>query len=277
MNKVFLCAISMLLLTSCGLDDARIKAEQERDALAKELEEIKFGAPNLLADARRLMQAGDFATAKSKLEELRYRHGDRPEAAEGKLLLREIKEEETWIAALSTQESYATEKYISNYPIGKYASAAKKRLRELTVANEGKAYENARQANTSKAWKQFLDTYPNHPQAESIRTKIIDLEVNEIFGDRATGRLPSFDRIGGGGYSTSSSISITNDTGCPLTVRYSGPQTMMIEIPEGRSKNVNLISGSYRIAASACGANYAGSEALFGDYSSKYYITRTRY
>jgi len=149
-------------------------------------------------------------------------------------------------------------------------------LSELKIANEERAFENAQQANSSRIWKRFLEDYPNHPQSKSIRKKIIDLEVDEIFGDRTTGRLPSFDKIGGG-YSSTSSISIKNDTGCGLTVRYSGPETRMVEIPAGGTRNVNLSSGSYRIAASACGANYAGTEQLFGEYSSSYYISRSRY
>ncbi|GAW88673.1 hypothetical protein FPC840_390011 [Flavobacterium psychrophilum] len=38
-----------------------------------------------------------------------------------------------------------------------------------------------------------------------------------------------------------------------------------------------MLSGEYRIAASACGSNYAGTESLQGSYSTKYYITTTRF
>jgi hypothetical protein len=274
-NTIILLATAVFLI-SCGLDSDRIKAEQERDALAKELEEIKYGAPSLLSDAKKFFQAGDIESAKVKIQELNARHFDRPEAAEGQLILKEIEEYELWNNALSTEELYATKTYINKYPNGKYITEAVARLKELKIANEAKAFQNAQAFNSPRVWKQFLDDYPNHPQTSSIREKIIDLEVDEIFGDRATGRLPSFDRIGGG-YSSTSSISIENDTGCELTVRYSGPDKRIIEIPIGETKRISLSSGSYRIAASACGANYAGTEQLFGNYSSSYYISRTRY
>jgi len=276
MKKIIFISIAILLLISCGSDTERIKAEQQRDALAKQLEEIKYGAPNLLSDAQKFYQTGDLQNAKTKLYELQSRHGDRPEAAEGRLLLQEIEEQETWNKALSSEELYSTQTYLDKYSNGKYSKFAKTRLSELKIANEERAFENAQQANSSRIWKRFLEDYPNHPQSKSIRKKIIDLEVDEIFGDRTTGRLPSFDKIGGG-YSSTSSISIKNDTGCGLTVRYSGPETRMVEIPAGGTRNVNLSSGSYRIAASACGANYAGTEQLFGEYSSSYYISRSRY
>jgi hypothetical protein len=51
----------------------------------------------------------------------------------------------------------------------------------------------------------------------------------------------------------------------------------MIEIPSGGTSTVYLSSGTYKIAASACGANYAGTESLSGSYGSTFYISRTRY
>lgn len=276
MKNILIAISTVVFLTSCGLDSERIKAEQERDALAKELEEIKYGAPSLLSDAKKFFQAGDLENAKTKIQELQSRHFDRPEAAEAKLIMKDIEEQETWNNALSSEELYATNTYINKYPNGKYRTEAIARLAELKIANEAKAFQNAQNFNSPRVWKQFLSDYPNHPEANSIREKIIDLEVNEIFGDRSTGRLPSFDRIGGG-YSSTSSISIENDTGCELTVRYSGPDKRIIEIPVGETRRISLSSGSYRIAASACGANYAGTEQLYGNYSSSYYISRTRY
>lgn len=277
MEKLFFTLVFIAFLASCGSDNERIRAERERDALQKQLEEVKFGAPNLLSDAKRFVDARDLQNAKSKLNELISRHHDRPEAAEGRLLMQKIEEQETWNNALSSQELYSTQTYINKYPNGKYSKSAKTRLKELKIANEKSAFENAQQTSSSSAWRQFLNDYPNHPQSKSIRKKIIDLEVDEIFGDESTGSLPSFDRIGRGGYSSTSSISIKNDTGCELIVRYSGPATIMIEIPAGDTRDVNLSSGSYRIAASACGANYAGVEELSGNYSSSYYISRSRY
>lgn len=110
----------------------------------------------------------------------------------------------------------------------------------------------------------------------STNKRKIKEDVDRIFNDNKTGQLPTFENRGNRG-TTTSSISIENGTGCSLTVRYSGADINMITIPAGSTRSVTLKSGSYRIAASACGSNYAGEESLSGRYSSRYYISRTRY
>ncbi len=59
--------------------------------------------------------------------------------------------------------------------------------------------------------------------------------------------------------------------------RYSGPDVKMVTISAGSSQTVYLSSGSYRVAASACGSNYGGSEDLHGKYGSSFYISHSRY
>lgn len=138
------------------------------------------------------------------------------------------------------------------------------------------AYDNAMERNSAFALKSLLDEYPNHPKKKSIEDRIIELEVDDIFRDNTTGQLPAADRLRGNSTQTSS-VSITNDTGCELTLRYVGVTNKKIIIPIGRTQKVSLSSGNYRVTASACGANYAGSEILDGEYSSTFYITRNRY
>lgn len=135
------------------------------------------------------------------------------------------------------------------------------------------SYEQAERENTSNAWKRFLEENPNHPNKKEISEKIIRLEVDEILRDHQTGQMPSFDNYGAKRSSTST-VKITNDTGCELTVRYSGVEARILHIPNGDTRTIVLKSGDYRIAASACGANYAGSEDLHGDYGSTFYISR---
>ena len=100
----------------------------------------------------------------------------------------------------------------------------------------------------------------------------IELEVEKIYNDKNTGEMPTSEKIGS--YNSSvSSVSISNDTSCELIIRYSGIDSKMISIPANQTRSLSIQSGSYRITASACGYNYAGSESLSGDYSSKYYIS----
>lgn len=73
--------------------------------------------------------------------------------------------------------------------------------------------------------------------------------------------MPSLDQINSG-FSSNSSVQISNDTRCELVLRYSGPDAKMISIRAGETSTVYLSSGRYKITASACGENYFGTEDL---------------
>jgi hypothetical protein len=249
---------------------------QERDKLKSELEEIKFGAPNLFADGVKFYDSKDFKMAREKFQTLMERHADMPQSIDAKKYLLTIDEEELWNNAKTSDDISYVESYLAKYSRGKYIVYAISRHSELKAFNMQKAYDDASNKNTSIAWKKFLEDYPNHRESAAIRKKIIRLEVEEISGDRETGAIPSFDQYNTG-YTSNSSVAITNNTGCELTIRYSGPDAEMIIIPAGSMKTIYLPSGNYQIAASACGANYAGTESLHGEYGSAFYIVTTKY
>ncbi len=283
MKRILIFLTVALALSSCVSESEHQRIVDEKNALSienqnlkNELEEIKFGAPNLLSDGKKFYQAKDFSQARQKFQILVEKHPDMPQSIEAKKYLANIDEEELWQNALISEDISNTEDYISKYPKGKYISNAISRKNELKKLNMQKAYDDALSSNSSYAWKRFLDEYPDHPNKSSIKEKIIRLEVDEILGDRETGRMPSFDNYSTS-YSSNSSVEITNNTGCNLTVRYSGVEAKLIEIPSGGTRTVYLSSGTYKIAASACGANYAGTESLHGSYGSTFYISRTRY
>lgn len=283
MKRILIFLTVALALSSCVSESEHQRIVDEKNALStenqnlkNELEEIKFGAPNLLSDGKKFYQAKDFSKAKEKFQTLLQKHPNLPQSIEAKNYLANIDEEELWQKAFTSEEISNTEDYIVKYPKGKYIKNAVSRKSELKKLNMQKAYDDALSSNSSYAWKRFLNEFPEHPNKSSIKEKIIRLEVDEILGDRETGRMPSFDNYSTS-YSSNSSVEITNNTGCNLTVRYSGVEAKMIEIPSGGTRTVYLSSGTYKIAASACGANYAGTESLSGSYGSTFYISRTRY
>ncbi|MEZ4853756.1 DUF6759 domain-containing protein [Flavobacterium sp.] len=147
---------------------------------------------------------------------------------------------------------------------------------EVETVSKPLTYDDVKNSFSIYDIKQFIKENPNHKKITELEKRIIDLEVENIFNDANTGQMPSSEKISYGN-SKISEISITNDTSCDLTIRYSGPESKVITILPNRTKAINLLSGNYRIAASACGYNYAGSESLNGDYTSSYYITTTRY
>ncbi|MCP2038186.1 DUF6759 domain-containing protein [Chryseobacterium sp. HSC-36S06] len=137
-------------------------------------------------------------------------------------------------------------------------------------------YSEASALNTSEGWRNFLIDNPEYSNKEEIEEKIIRAEVNEITNDRNTGEMPSAEKIGGTN-SSKSKVIIENDTSCDLTIRYSGPDARKITIAPNSKGTIDLGSGNYTVAASACSYNYAGSENLSGDYSVVYYISSVRY
>lgn len=138
------------------------------------------------------------------------------------------------------------------------------------------SYDDALAVNTSEGWQKFIEDNPNYKNKEEINEKIIRAEVNEIANDRNTGEMPSAEKIGNT-KSSKSRVIIENDTSCDLTIRYSGPDARRITIAPNAKGTVDLGSGNYTVAASACGYNYAGSENLSGNYSVVYYISNVRY
>lgn len=283
MKKVLAYLLFSFLLSSCVSESEydRINSEknvlvEENQNLKAELDEIKFGIPNLISDGKKFFDGKQFAQAKEKFQILIEKHPDAPEAMEAKKYLDVIEEEELWQTALNSDEIVYTQNYISKYPNGTYINSAITRLSDLKILNQRKDYEAAANSNSSYAWKKFLEDYPDYPNKSYINEKIIRLEVDEILGSSETGQMPSFNSYGSS-YTSSSTVDVTNNTGCTLTVRYSGVDAKLIEIPSGGTRSVYLSSGNYKIAASACGSNYAGTENLHGSYSSEFYISRTRY
>ena len=256
------------------LEKEAIEAEKEK--VKQELDEIKFGAPTLLVDGKKFYDAKEFTQARQKFQMLLDKHPDLPQSIEAKKYLSIIDEEELWNNVINSDNITVSESYIDKYPTGKYLSQSKAKRVELKALNMQKAYDFASSQNSSYSWKSFLNEYPDHIEASVIKKRIISLEVDEISGERETGKMPSFNQYSSE-YSSSSTVWITNNTGCELTVRYSGPDIEMIIIPEGGERSMSLSSGIYKIAASACGSNYAGSESLQGEYGSTFYISSTRY
>lgn len=319
MKKIVL-YLYLTLMISCVPESEHRRVENENEKLKTELEELKFGIPALLEDSKKLMEIGDYRTAKEKLEVLLEKHPFAPESSEAKNLLSKVEEEIFWEDIENSNNLELLENYSQKYPNGKYVNKIQEKKKDilrqmdldafekakndntilaynnylnefpngnfkikaqeavsiLKEANQEQAYENAKKRNSSSTWERFLIDYPNHWDKANIKEKIISLKVDEILGDQQTGQLPSFSQTNYGN-STTSTVTIENDTGYELTVRYSGPSIKEIVIPKGSSKSTTLVSGSYKIAASAGGLNYAGREELSGNYSSSYYIRRSLY
>ena len=141
-------------------------------------------------------------------------------------------------------------------------------IKELT-------FEEVMQTTSLYDLENYIEKNPNHENIEKLKARLIDLEVDQIFRDERTGKMPTSDKIGESNSGTSE-VSIKNDTSCELIVRYSGIDSRMISIPENQSRSISIKSGDYRVTATACGESYSSSEDLSGSYSASYYISTTR-
>ena len=140
-------------------------------------------------------------------------------------------------------------------------------IKELT-------FEEVMQTTSINELENFIELNPYHQNIEELKARLIDLEVDQIFSDEKTGRMPISDKVGESN-SGISQVSIKNDTSCELIVRYSGIDSRMISIPQNQLRSISIKSGDYRVTATACGESYSSTEDLSGNYSSSYYISRT--
>ena len=281
--KILLSLTIFIVFTSCVQQSEYDKLSDENKELKTQLDELENGAVRLYGQAVELTKNNELEKAEEKLKTLFDRHSETDESKKGRILAEQIKSKKienadntSYKKALSINTIESLEKYINENPKGKFVNECRKNIASVIKENEQKDYENALVTTSSYTLEEFISKYPNHKSVKSFRKKIIELEVDEIFGDKNTGQLPSYDR-NSSSYSSYSEIEIENGTQCNLVVRYSGTDTKMIEIPAGATRSISMSSGTYRIAASACGSNYAGTENLQGNYSTRYYITTNRY
>ncbi|MCB0745956.1 MAG: hypothetical protein KDC90_00700 [Ignavibacteriae bacterium] len=294
--------LSLLMAFSC-------KKEKELDRFDPEemLEKEQDSVKNLLSLSRVLIEKGKYDEAKKNLTIIINNFGSYQEVIEAnqllinlnlKLLVKQISNTKSidsiniWIKnvsdpdirqladsriadILSNSEDFAQlEDYLDSDGYKAHQDLANQRLKELTQENKERAYQDALAANDSKKWKEFLEDYPNHPEKEKIEEKIILLEVNEIFAGEY-GEIPLAQLVGDKNFKESN-IEITNDTRYTLTLRYTGPEIRKIDISPGATVLLKFMSGEYRVTASVNAAgvrNFAGSESLYGEYSSTYYIS----
>lgn len=151
--------------------------------------------------------------------------------------------------------------YLEEHPDAPYSSAIKIHL--------GKLYDDwewVKKQDSLEHYRRFVSNFPKHPRKEWIEARIIDLEVAEIAAGEH-GKLPPVkpQQVGG----SVVEIEVKNDTGYPLTLRYSGPDSKMLVLPVGKSGKATLLPGKYRVAGSVAGANvrnYYGTETMEGGF-----------
>lgn len=255
---------------------ANLKLKAKADSLEIALDFCSNGAPKLLQEIVKLDKEKLWGKLIKVYKTLRENFPASNELDKATPIYENAKAEYNWSKVKNSNNKESLESYIENNPEGKYVQNAKAKIQEIKVAEYEKRLNEARSTTSENVIQRFLDDYPSYGGADEMRKRIIELEVLRIIGDQNTANIPSSQRTGNS-YSSNAQISITNNTGYTLTIRYLGPSIKRITIPAGGYKTVYLSSGSYKIAATAGGLNYAGYESYSGEYSAQYYISRSRY
>lgn len=210
-----------------------------------------------------VLRNGLDAQLKDKLREMREKRIDK--------VYQEAKE-------INTIEGW--EKYISIVPYGSQRDAQQMinlLKEEQTWGTENSAWQTALKMNNILSFEKYLSLFPHGQHSKQAETRIIDLEVDNVFTNEHS-TLPTMNKL----YSMGTSYSIIeleNRTEYVLTVSYSGPDSKRIIIHPHKTEKVHIGNGYYRIAASVGHGirPFAGTENLDGShYSVYYYIVTNR-
>lgn len=154
-------------------------------------------------------------------------------------------------------------------------SQDKKDAADTRWSTDNSAWQTASSVNSITSYQKYLDLYPYGKYKSTAESKLIDLQVDATFAGEH-GYLPEMDKTSYGGSSTST-ISVYNNTSYTLTLLYSGKESKKLVLAPNSRGNLRLKNGTYRIAASVSVSNvqrYAGSETLNGGgYEVEYYIS----
>lgn len=210
------------------------------------------------------------ADASDRIEALRAYVRDYPggqHANEAKERITKIADAQ-WEHVSSSRSEAEIREFLSRYPETTKVGAAEARIQQL--------YDDldwVREQDSLDHYRRFATRFPDHPEIEWIKKRIIDLEVREIAAGEYA-EMPRAEPLSLGG--SSAYMEVENQTGYELTVRFSGPDSEKLIIPIGATRSITLPPGTYAVAASVTAANvrnYYGADTLRGGrYTYKFYI-----
>ena len=139
-------------------------------------------------------------------------------------------------------------------------------MAERDWGSEDTAWERAKAIDTKESYQRYIAMYPYGAHRPDASQRLVDIQVDDILNG-SYDNFPKIELVKEDEDSPTSTIVIENETGCPLTVFYSGEESRSIVISPGFKGSVTLPNGNYRIAASVPVYNvrpFAGSESFHG-------------
>jgi hypothetical protein len=169
----------------------------------------------------------------------------------------------------NTEQAY--KRFIVKYPYCKYADNA----RELLSVYDEAYWKKTLGINSSSAFKDYIEHYPDGIHSKEAKKKIIDIKVDNIL-NLAYEPIPALNNKNNSYYSKVSLVSIKNNSPYRLTVFYSGTESREVEIEPMSAADIRLPNGTYRVAATAnviSVKNFGGTQLLEGSvYELNFFI-----
>ena len=154
------------------------------------------------------------------------------------------------------------------------------KMDERDWSSEDTAWDQASAAGTVEALQKYIVRFPGGAHIAQANSMLTDAKVRDILNS-AHNPIPGLKRTKPDDDSLTSTIEVTNETGCMLTFMYSGQQSKTVTILPGGKGSVELPNGEYKIAASVDrqGVRPFGGlgTVLGGTYEVSFYIVSAAY
>ena len=144
-------------------------------------------------------------------------------------------------------------------------------MKERQWTSEDTAWTRACQIDTRKAYERYISLYPQGAHIADASCRLIDKKVEETI-QGAHDRLPNIECVEPDESSPTSTFVIKNNTGYPLTVYCSGPDSRSVVIPVDGKREVTLYNGEYKLAASVPPAYIRPFAGVTGFYGGRYEV-----
>lgn len=155
-----------------------------------------------------------------------------------------------------------------------------KQMKERQWQSEDTAWKRACELDTRLSYETYITRYPQGAHVAEANNKVIEKKVDETLAN-AHDNLPNIKYIEPDEFSPTSTLSIKNNTGYPLTVYCSGSDKKSVIIPVDATRDVTVTNGDYKIAASVPPGYirpFAGQTTFYGGtYEIGFWVVTTYY
>lgn len=141
-----------------------------------------------------------------------------------------------------------------------------KTMKDRQWGSEDTAWIRASELDTRQAYETYISRFPQGAHVAEANCRMIDRKVEETLAN-AHDQLPNIKCVEPDEFSPTTTLSIKNNTGYPLTVYCSGTDKTSVVIPVNGTRNVTITNGDYKLAASVPPAYirpFAGVTTFYG-------------